>query len=377
VPAQPPPRLGQLAYNAARVARIDSFLRIVADQQASDLHFHAGNRPIIRQDGDIVDLPFRVLSAAETERFLFEILNDEQQRALAKERQVDLVYGLNDVGRFRVNVFSQNQGLGAVFRIIPAHKPTIDELQLPSILKQLTRLSNGLIIVSGPTGAGKTTTLAALIHEINTAGRRHIITIEDPVEFVHDSLESVVTQREVGHHVSSFASGLRSALRESPDVLVLGEMRDQETVQLALSATETGVLVLATLHTNSAPKAIDRILDLVSDDSREQARGILSVMLRAVIAQHLVKRANGEGRIAATEVLLQSLAVANMIRENKVHQIPGHLQTASFDGSGAHSLDSCLLRLIREGMVALEEALTVADHPEQLSRQVAELPEDR
>ncbi len=359
------------------MARLDTFLRIVAEQQASDLHLHAGNRPVIRHDGDIVDLPFRVLSAQETLRFVYEVLSDEQKTQLAEDRQVDLVYALPGVGRFRGNVFAQRHGLGAVFRIIPDNPPTLDQLGLPPVVRRLTTLPNGLVIVTGPTGSGKTTTLAAMVQEINRSSERHIITIEDPIEFVHEPSRCVITQREVGTHVGSFAAGLRSALRETPDVLVVGEMRDRETAQLALSAAETGVLVFGTLHTNSAARAVDRIVDVVPEDTREQARGVLSVLLRAVIAQHLVRRSIGEGRIAVPEVLVQTMGVSNMIREGKIDQLSAHLQSAGADGSGAQSLDYALLMKIQEGLILLEDALEVADYPEQLERAVAALPEDR
>ncbi len=359
------------------MARLDSFLRIVAEQEASDLHFHSGNVPVIRHDGELLDVPFRTLSAQETQRFLFEILNEEQRATLDRDRQVDLMYVLPDVGRFRANVFAQNQGLGAVFRIIPADPPRLDALRLPAVLKKLVRLANGLVIVTGPTGAGKTTTLAAMVREINETSPLHVITIEDPIEFLHEPIHSVITQREVGRHAQSFAAALRSALREAPDVLVVGEMRDQETVQLALSAAETGVLVLGTLHTNSAATAVDRIIDIVPEETRDQVRGVLSVLLRGVVAQHLCKRAGGEGRIAAVEVLVQTYAVANMIRENKIHQLAAHLQTAASDGSGSQSLDACLFQYVEEGLVTLEEAAKVADDPALLRRRVGEIPEEQ
>jgi twitching motility protein PilT len=357
------------------MARLDSFLRIVAEQQASDLHLHAGNVPVVRHDGDLIDIPFRILTPQETSRFLREILTPEQWIRLEAEKQVDLIYSLPE-GRFRANVFEQNRGLGAVFRFIPAKVPTLDELQLPPVLKKLTQLTSGLIVVTGPTGSGKTTTLAAMIQEINATSNRHVITIEEPVEFIHTPIQSLVTQREVGRHIESFAAGLRSALREAPDVLVVGEMRDAETVQLALSAAETGVLVFGTLHTSSAARAVDRILDAVPDEAREQTRASLSVLLRAVVAQHLVKRMNADGRVAAAEVLLHNHAVANLIRENKTHQLEGYVQTASFDGSGAQSLDHSLFQLVHDGMVALEEALAVADRPEALRLSLAPVLED-
>ena len=225
-------------------------------------------------------------------------------------------------------------------------------------------------------GSGKTTTLAAIINEINATTARHIISIEDPIEFLHPTLKGTVTQRQVGEHAESFASALRSAMRESPDVLVVGEMRDLESIQLALSAAETGVLVFGTLHSNSAAKSIDRIIDAVAEDARDQVRGTLSALLRAVLSQHLVRRATGEGRVATVELLLQSYAVSHLIREGKTFQIDGHLDSASKDGSGAESLDHCLLRFLKEGLISLEEGLKVANQPESLKKLAAELKDD-
>lgn len=358
------------------MARIDSFLRLVAQQQASDLHFHAGNPPIIRHDGDLVPLPFRVLSEMEARRFLFELLTIEQRAQLERDQELDLVYVMEGIGRFRTNIFVQSQGIGAVFRIIPNRLPTMEELLLPPSVRKLTELQNGLVLVSGPTGSGKTTTLAAIVNQINKTSQRHVITVEDPIEFVHSPLQSIITQRQIGEHVSSFESALRSALRESPDVLVVGEMRDAETISLAMSAAETGVLVFGTLHTNSAAKALDRIVDAMPDETRDQVRSVLSVLLRGIICQQLCKRATGDGRIAVMEILLQNYAVANMMRENKLHQLDGYLQSASNDGSGTQSLDHCIARYVREGLVELEEALPVAVYPDQLKKLLAQNEEE-
>jgi len=358
------------------VARIDSFLRLVAEQGASDLHFHAGNVPIVRHEGELMPLPFRVLSEVETGRFLLELLGDEQRAQFEKTQEADLVYSIEGVARFRVNIFVQSQGLGAVFRVIPNKVPTLEELNLPPAVKRLTQLSNGLVLVTGPTGSGKSTTLAAMVDEINKSSQRHLISIEDPIEFLHKPIKSAITQRQVGKHAESFSSALRSALRESPDVLVVGEMRDLETIQLAISAAETGVLVIGTLHSNSASKAIDRIMDVIPEESRDQVRSTLSVLLRGVISQHLAKHASGEGRVAVMEVLVQSYAVSNLIRENKVFQIDGYLDTASYDGSGMQSLDACLFKLLKQGEVTLDEALKLANQPESLKRLAAELAED-
>jgi twitching motility protein PilT len=357
------------------MARLDSFLRLVVEQQASDLHFHAGVTPLIRHDGDLVPLNFRALSDSDTRRFLLEILTTEQRAAFERDQEIDFIYELPNIARFRANMFQQARGIGSVFRIVPNHLPTVEELHLPPVVKKLTRLQNGLVLITGPTGSGKTTTMAALVHEINKTSSRHIITIEDPIEYVHQPIQSVITQRQVGKHVESFASALRSSLRESPDVVVAGEMRDLETIQVALQAAETGVLVLGTLHTNSASKAADRVIDVFSEESREQIRGAVSVLLRGVLAQMLVKRADGEGRMAAMEVMLQTVGISNLIRENKCYQIDAYLQTAD-PGSGVQSLDSCLFQYVKDGLITLEEGLRVANFPEVLKRLAAELPEE-
>src|SRR5512138_2018984 len=353
------------------MARLDSFLRLVAEQEASDLHFHAGQKPMIRHDGDLMALPFRILSELEARRFILEILTPDQKVVLEREQQVDFLYALPEVGRFRASVFHQSRGLGAVFRVIRNHIPSLEELRMPAALARLACLENGLVIVTGPTGAGKSTTLAAMLREINVTRRRHIITVEDPIEYVHEPQLSAITHREVGAHTESFSSGLRAALREAPDVLVLGEMRDVETVQLALQAAETGVLVLGTLHTDSAATAIDRILDLIPVEGREQARGTLSLVLRGVVAQRLARLATGDGRIAVVEVLLQTWATANLIREDKVHQIDAQLQSAG-GASGNLAFDAALLGYVQQGLIAGEEALRLANHPAALKRQLAE-----
>lgn len=357
------------------MARIDSFLRLVAEQKASDLHLHSGAPPTIRFDGELLALPFRTLSDLETRRFLEEILTKEQSDILSRQGQVDIIYSLPRVGRFRGSVFEQVEGRSAVFRVIPNAIPTIADLGLPPSVEKLGNLQNGLVLLTGPTGSGKTTTLAALVRQINESSARHIITVEDPIEYVHDPVLSRVTQRQVGRHVESFSSALRSALREAPDVLVVGEMRDSETIQLALSAAETGVLVFGTLHTNTAARAVDRILDTLSEDIRDHARGVLSVLLRAAIAQRLLKRSTGDGRVAAIEVLVGSTALAHMIREGKTHQIEGALQSAN-DLQGNLGFDNCLYRLARERLVTPEEAIAFARVPDALTRRLAELPRD-
>jgi twitching motility protein PilT len=356
-------------------ARIDSFLRMVSEQRASDLHFHAGNVPIIRHEGDLVPLPFRVLSAEEAKRFLVEILTPAQRDAFERSQDIDFTYSIEGCGRFRVNMFNQSRGVGAVFRVIPDRVASIDDLDLPKVLKKLALLQNGLVLITGPTGSGKTTTLAAIIHEINAYSRRHIITVEDPIEYVHKPMKCVITQREVGRHTESFPAALRAALRESPDVLVIGELRDAETVTLALSAAETGVLVFGTLHTSSAAKCIDRLVDACPEESHAQVRATLANLLRGVLAQQLVKRADGEGMVAAVEVLLPSFALSHMIREGKVHQIDAYIQSPEGDRIEMQSLDAVLTRLAQNGVIDVEEALAVARNPDMV-RRAAALGED-
>jgi twitching motility protein PilT len=349
------------------VARIDSFLRLVVDQRASDLHLRAGHVPIIRHCGDLHPIPFRVLSQEEALRLIEEIATPEQREALENAQEIDFAYDLPGVGRFRAHAFNHAGGAGAVFRSIPAKVPSIDELGLPPVLKQLSRETKGLVLVTGPTGSGKSTTMAAFIREINESSARHIITLEDPIEYLHEHRSSVITQRQVGLHVESFATGMRSALREAPDVLVVGEMRDLETMSLAMSAAETGVLVLGTLHTRSTVRAIDRILDSYPDESRDQVRSTLSVALKAAIAQHLCRTRSGESLVAAVEVLLTSYAVAHMIRDNKLHHLEGYLESPEHKGTGMQSMDRCVLSLLSRGIITREEAMRAASSPEAIS----------
>ena len=356
------------------MARLDSFLRVALDQKVSDLHIHAGKPPIVRLDGDLLPLPFRKLTARDARLWIEEILDAEQRATLELDQQVDFLYALGEGARFRANAFVQNDGLSAVFRAIPDGVPTLESLRLPPAVRALTQLNNGLVLVTGPTGSGKSTTLAAMIHQMNLTSARHIITLEDPVEFVHRPAGCVITQRQVGHDVVSFEEGLRSAMRESPDVLVVGELRDETSVSLALHAAETGMLVLGTLHTNSAAGAIDRVLDAVAEEGREQARNLLALLLRGVVAQTLCRMVGGTGRVAALEILVQSHAVANLVRENKIHQLETYLSAAGREADGAQSLDHSLFGYVRDGLVARDEALRLARFPEALAERLAELP---
>ncbi|TVR03669.1 MAG: PilT/PilU family type 4a pilus ATPase [Deltaproteobacteria bacterium] len=358
------------------MARLDSFLELVFAQKASDLHFCAGTAPTIRHDGELMKLPFRQLSDTEARRFLYEILNPAQRQRFDRDMELDFVYSLPGVGRFRANYFIQSRGIGAVFRVIPNSTPSLADLELPPSLNRLIQHNNGLVLVTGPTGSGKTTTLAAMVNEINQTQQRHVLTIEDPVEYVFKPASSLVTQRQVGVHVESFSAALRSALREAPDVIVVGEMRDLETIQLAINAAETGSLVLGTLHTNTAATAIDRIIDSTPEESRDQIRATLSVLVKGIVAQHLIRRSTGEGRIAVCEVLLHNHAIAHMIREDKVYQIDSLLASADGRQDGSLGLDVCLYQFLRMGLVDMEEALRVAKSPENLRKLASQIVEE-
>lgn len=349
--------------------RINSFLRLVVEQNASDLHLRAGHVPIVRHCGDLHKLAFRQLSQEETFRLLEEVITPEQQAALVQAQEIDFAYELEGVARFRAHAFVHAGGIGAVFRVIPGAVPRLDSLGLPKAIARLALETKGLILVTGPTGSGKSTTMAALVREMNETSSRHIITLEDPIEFIHENEQSFITQRQIGLHAESFAAAMRSALREAPDVLVVGEMRDLETMSLALSAAETGVLVVATLHTRSTARAIDRIVDTFDDDVRDQVRSTLSVVLRGAIAQHLCRSRSGETRQAAVEILLHNHAVAHMIRDNKIHHLEGYLQNPEHKETGMQSMVTAVNSLMYQGLITPEEAAfalsTVEGKPEE------------
>jgi len=355
------------------LAALDAFLEFVVDQRASDLHFTSGAPPTVRFNGELFPVPFRDLSEPEARRFLFEIMSPEQRSTLEKTQELDFAYELPGFARFRANVFIHRGGIGAVFRVIPERVPTLAEMRLPLALRRLTTFTDGLVLFTGPTGSGKTTTQAAIIHELNCTRPVHILTIEDPIEFLHSEREAVITQRQVGTHTGSFHDALRSALRESPDVLLVGEMRDYETISLALAAAETGVLVFGTLHTGAAANAVDRIVDVFPEEQAEQVRGSVSVTLRAIVAQRLLPLADGSGRMAAVEMLFNNTAVAHMVREGKSHHIDAYLQQIDATG-GNQSLDRALLGLVRSRRVTLEEALKQARYPQVLLSAATDLP---
>jgi twitching motility protein PilT len=349
-------------------ARLDSFLRLVVEQKASDLHLRGGYKPTVRYCGDLHALPYRVMSREEAMKLVLEIIPEDLKGALDEQREIDFAYEIEEVGRFRVHVFNHAGGTGAVFRVVPTKVPNADDLGLPPVVKGLAKEASGLVLVTGPTGSGKTTTLASLIREINSTDKKHIITIEDPIEFVHEPDQSVVTQRQVGVHADSFAGALKSALREAPDVIVVGEMRDFETVQLALNAAETGALVFGTLHTRNSARAIDRILDVCADEAVEQTRTTLAVVLRGVVAQFLCRHKSGDKLLPAVEVLLPTHAVAHMIRDGKLHQLEGWLQSPELRQTGMQSLDQCVQSFLEQGLISNEEAARAASTAESARR---------
>ncbi len=347
---------------ASGIARL---LRFALEQRASDLHISAGQPPMLRIDGDLrrIDLP--PLSVEQAHSLIFEVMSEAQRRRFPERLELDFAFKLDDNLRFRVNAFVHNRGEGAVFRAIPSRIPTMVQLGLPDVLRRLTEEEKGLVLVTGPTGSGKSTTLAAMIDQINESLAGHVLTLEDPIEFVHESKRCLVNQREVGGQTHSFADALRGALREDPDVILVGELRDLETTQLALTAAETGHLVLATMHTSSAPKTVDRILDVFPSSQQTQVRSMLAESLVGVVSQMLLKRNGGGGRVAALEILVGTPAVRNLIREGKTHQIPSSMQVAG--KSGMQTMEAALVSLVGRELVDLSEARSRMPNSETLN----------
>lgn len=343
-------------------------LKFAMERRASDLHLSAGEPPMVRIQGDLVRIDHPPLLADETHRLIFEVMNDHQRRNFQEHLEVDFAYTLGAGARFRVNAFMHERGEGAVFRQIPEKIPRLEDLGLPPVLKTIAQAEKGLVLVTGPTGSGKSTTLAAMIDMINETMAGHILTLEDPIEFVHKSKRALVNQREIGSQSKSFNAALRSALREDPDVILVGELRDLETMSLALTAAETGHLVFATLHTASAPKTIDRIIDVFPTDQQAQVRTMLSESLLGVVAQMLVKKKSG-GRQAALEILLGNAAVKNLIREGKTHQLPSVMQVSG--KQGMQTLEAALSDLVTSGTVALDEARSRCPSSEALAQLAA------
>ncbi|MFI9653896.1 type IV pilus twitching motility protein PilT [Guyparkeria sp. GHLCS8-2] len=332
---------------------IDSLLMFTVKNGASDLHLSAGEQPRVRIDGDIRKVNVPVMDHKQVHSMVYDIMNDRQRKEYEDNLEVDFSFELRGHARFRVNAFNQNRGASAVFRTIPSKVLTLEQLDAPKVFQELCDYPNGIVLVTGPTGSGKSTTLAAMVDYVNDHRNDHILTVEDPIEFVHDSKKCLVNQREVHRDTHSFNAALRSALREDPDVVLVGELRDLETIRLALTAAETGHLVFGTLHTNSAAKTIDRIIDVFPSAEKDMVRAMLSESLRAVISQTLLKKISG-GRVAAHEIMLGTPAIRNLIRENKVAQMYSSIQTGQ--AQGMQTLDQNLKQLVTRGVVSKELA---------------------
>lgn len=340
---------------------ITELLAFSAKQGASDLHLSAGLPPMIRVDGDVRRINLPALDHKQVQALIYDIMNDTQRVDFEKHLETDFSFEVPGVARFRVNAFNQNRGAGAVFRTIPSKVLSMDDLGMGEVFRKITEAPRGLVLVTGPTGSGKSTTLAAMIDHLNSHRHQHILTIEDPIEFVHESRKCLINQREVHRDTRSFATALRSALREDPDVILVGEMRDLETIRLALTAAETGHLVFGTLHTTSAAKTIDRVVDVFPGDEKSMVRSMLSESLLAVVSQALVKKIGG-GRIAAHEIMLGTSAIRNLIREDKVAQMYSSIQTGG--NLGMQTLDMCLKELVTKGLISREQAREKARSPD-------------
>jgi len=333
---------------------ITELLAFSVKNKASDLHLSAGLPPIIRVNGDVRRINLPAMEHRDVHAMVYDIMSDSQRKQYEDTRECDFSFEIPNLARFRVNAFVQNRGAGAVFRTIPSKVQSLEELGCPRIFKDISEYPRGIVLVTGPTGSGKSTTLAAMINHVNENAYSHILTVEDPIEFVHQPKKCLINQREIGPHTLSFQAALRSALREDPDVILVGEMRDLETIRLALTGAETGHLVFATLHTSSAAKTIDRVIDVFPAAEKEMVRSMLSESLRAVISQTLLKTKDGLGRVAAHEILIGTPAIRNLIRENKVAQMYSILQTGQ--QYGMQTLDQCLVELVKRNVVSLPEA---------------------
>jgi twitching motility protein PilT len=340
------------------MARIDAFLKLGLAQGCSDIHLAVGVPPMLRMHGDLMPIKFRDLGDTELEGYISEILSANQRKRFDEGHDLDFSYVSEDRGRFRVNVFRKETGIGATFRYIPGDVPTLESLDLPAVVRKLCDHHQGMILVTGSTGTGKSTTLAAMIDHLNSTQNANIISLEDPIEFIHRSKQSQVIQRELGTHLPSFADGIRASLREDPDVILVGELRDAETIQMAMTAAETGHLVLGTLHTTGAVKTIDRIIDALPGDMREQSKSFLAQSLNAVITQTLVKTPDGRGRKAVVEVMVMTRAIAKLIMTDQTHQIPAQLQTGK--DLGMQMMDQALLDAIQRKLIDPDDAFRFA-----------------
>jgi twitching motility protein PilT len=361
------------------MAKIDSFFNLMFEQKASDLHLSAGNSPMLRVNGELHRVDYPPLDNDELKGMLYEIAPDYKVKVYEETGDVDFGYEIPGVSRFRANFFNQKWGCAAVFRQIPSKVLSFEDFEkfdapLPAVLKKLAMLSRGLVLVTGPTGSGKSTTLAAIMDYANRNRRDHILSIEDPIEFVHESRNCLVNHREVGVHTRSFASALRGALREDPDVILVGEMRDLETIELALTAASTGHLVFGTLHTQSAAKTVDRVIDVFPADQQNKIRATLAESLKGVVAQHLFKRIDKKGRVAAMEILVFTTAIANLVREGKTHQIPGMIQVGKKLGN--MPMDDSIMDHLRMKRISPEDAYDKAQDKRKFRQFLPNPPDD-
>ena len=339
---------------------------LMHERGASDLHLTVGAPPILRVDGMLVPTPFEKLNSEMSQQLIYSLLNDQQRQRFEATNELDLAFNLRGIGRVRMNVYRQTGSIGAAVRAIPNSFKTFEEIGMPKAIHEIMKLPKGLVLVTGPTGSGKSTTLACLMEMINSKYTNNVLTVEDPLEFVYESKKSVIRQREVGQDTKSFANALKASLREDPDVILVGEMRDLETIQLAITAAETGHLCFGTLHTQDAPSTIDRIIDVFPPHQQTQIRVQLATVLQGVVSQILVPRKDGQGRVAAREIMLMTPAISNLIRDSKTHMLYGAIDTgAKF---GMIPMDRALAELVKSGMIDLSEAVTRAHNPEVLKQ---------
>ncbi|MDD0854609.1 type IV pilus twitching motility protein PilT [Halobacteriovorax sp. GB3] len=349
--------------------KVQQLFKLMVESGGSDLHLTVGTSPGLRVNGEIVRVKIPPLSAQDSKRLVYQILTDEQKNDFEKNLELDFSFGIKGLARFRANIFYSKGGVAAVFRLIPSIIPDFKQLNLPNVLLEMTDISNGLILVTGPTGSGKSTTLAALIDRLNSVEAGHIITLEDPVEFVHNHKSCIVNQREIGRDSLTFKNAIKSLLRQDPDIVLVGELRDPETIEAALTIAETGHLVFGTLHTNSTVQTINRIINVFPSDQQGQIRTLLSFVLQGVVSQQLIPKSFEGGRVCAQEILRPTPAIRNLIREDKIHQVYSQMQVGQ-DQTGMVTMNQSLKKFVDRGLIDAEAALTYSTNPEELNSQL-------